>query len=122
MGADTGSDNKSRIARTRALDAKLAELCRSDPTRAAGAIWSDLAAAGHGRAAEASRLPRRQLAAPVVHVFSSITHTMYIEVAELPSISVATTTGATVAAQERWQASSIESMPEREMAWMSEVE
>ncbi len=123
---DADGDNKSRIARTRALDAKLAELCHDDPKQLAGAFCSDLAAAGHGRAAEASRLHRRQLAAPVVHVFSSITHTMYIEVAELPPISAAITvsTGAaTVAAQERWQgASSTESMPEREMAWMSEVE
>lgn len=120
--ADERGDNKSRIDRTRALDAKLAELCHRDPARAARAISSEPAAAGQARAAEASRLPRRQLAAPVVHVFSSITHTMYIEVAELPSISVAITTEPTLAAQERWQASSIESMPEREMAWMSEVE
>jgi hypothetical protein len=43
---------------------------------------------------------------------------MYIEVAELPSISASITTS-----QMRWQrASSTESTLEREMAWMSEAE
>ena len=115
---DAGGDNNSRIARTRALDDKLADLCHNDPKQLAGAVLSDLAAMGYWHAAEASRLVRRQLAAPVVHVFSSITHTMYIEVAELPSISASITTS-----QMRWQrASSTESTLEREMAWMSEAE
>eukprot|EP01043_Picozoa_sp_COSAG02_P026338 COSAG02_NODE_1515_length_12187_cov_37.042025_10_plen_394_part_00 len=115
---DAGGDDKGRIARTRALDDKLADLYHSDPKQLAGAVRSDLTAMGYTCAAEASRLHRQQLTTPVVHIFSSITHTMYIEIAELPPISASTTTS-----QMRWQgASSTESMPEREMAWMSEAE
>ena len=117
---DEHLDKTSCVARARALTAKLVDLCHHDPKQLTGAACSDLAAAGH-RAAEASRLQRRQLSAPVVHVFSTITHTMYIEVAELPPTIASTSTSATSASQERWQTVSPTGSLEREMAWMSEV-
>ena len=68
------------------------------------------AAADAFAAAEAAALPRTALVAPVVHVFTQVTHTMFIELAALP----ATTDPAGQA--ERWQAGG------REVGWMREAE
>lgn len=125
-GGDADLDKTSCMARTSALTAKLADLYHHDPKQLTGAAHSDLAAASQCCAAEAARLQRRRLSAPVVHVFSTITHTMYIEVAELPPTSAVA--AASVAApttspsHERWQTLSPTGSLAREMAWMSEVE
>ena len=76
---DSSTGSGSGSTRAEALDRTLAEYYRNEQL-----ALSAEAAAAASRAAEAATMQRRELSTPVVHVFSTITHTMYIEVAELP--------------------------------------
>lgn len=76
---DSSTGSGSDSTRAEALDRTLAEYYRNEQL-----ALSAEAAAAASRAAEAATMQRRELSTPVVHVFSTITHTMYIEVAELP--------------------------------------
>ena len=91
--------------RSSALDAALTQLLRSDASAAAAA------GSGAAVAREAAGQARAALdGPPVVHVFSSVTHTMHIELGTLPPPANGQAPDA-----ERWQAGN-----NRWVAWMRE--
>ena len=100
-------EDVSEESRSQTLSSTLARCFRDEAS--AGEVPA-AAAADAFAAAEASALTRTALGAPMVHVFTQVTHTMFIENATLP----ATTGGAAHA--ERWQAGG------REAGWMREAE